>query len=383
MTGKVLIVHALFDILGGTELFALRLTQALVEQSFEVEILTATQIDQDKIKGIYGDVKLPKIIVKRVREAEYLSRLMPGKLVRLRRLLIYEEYKKDIMEARREYDLIFDTQSNLPTPVDISYIHFPALMPTRKGGLYWTAYNQLIKLLAGDYKTPRSGKILVNSTWTAHLVYRIHGVIPDILYPPVDCRFFGEVSNNSLRDKIIVTISRFTPEKELDKILNIAKELPDYHFIIVGSTGPGSEKTLNALKAKKNQLNLSNIDFKPDLPRRYLREILGKAMFYLHPHFIEHFGIAVIEAMCAGCVPIVHRDGGIWYDVISKVSNILGYRGINEVPRIIRTLENNKELYTRLRERSIEISNTFSYENFKRSTWEKICHVLRVKKLTR
>jgi glycosyltransferase involved in cell wall biosynthesis len=323
VSGRVLIVHALFDILGGGELFALKLTQALSEEGFDVEILTATSIDPGKLREIYGDVKLPKVMVKRVKEAEYLSKLMPGRLVRLRRLIIYRKYESIIEEAKEKYDLIFDTQSNLPTPVDISYIHFPMLLSTRREGLYWIIYDQLVKSLAGDYKIPRSGRVFVNSTWTAHMVYRVYGIIPDILYPPVDIEYFINISESSVREKIVVTISRFTPEKKLDKILDIARKLRDYTFIVIGSTGPGSNKVLEALNAKKDLLNTTNVEFKPNLPRHKLRDLLSKAMFYLHPEFTEHFGIAVIEAMSAGCIPIVYRDGGVWYDIVSKISNIL------------------------------------------------------------
>jgi len=115
--------------------------------------------------------------------------------------------------------------------------------------------------------------------------------------------------------------------------------------------------------------------------RKELRELLGEAMFYLHPEYTEHFGIAVVEAMSAGLVPIVYRDGGAWYDVVSQVSNILGYNNIEEVPRIIKTIEKNRELYIKLRERAIEVSKIFTYENFKKSLIEKVHYVLNVKRL--
>ena len=381
MANRALIIHALFDILGGGELFALRLAQALIEQGFDVEILTATPVDQVKLREIYGDIKLPRVKVRRVKETEYLSRLFPGRLVRLRRLIIYRKYLSFIEKARREFDIVFDTQSNLPTPADISYIHFPALLPTKRGGLYWTIYNHLVNALAWKLKIPRSGRVLVNSTWTAHIVYLVYGVVPEVLYPPVDVEYFSEAASSESRDRLIITISRFTPEKELDKILDIAKNTPDYHFIIAGSTGPGSEKELSLLKAKKERLGLFNVEFKPSLPRHELRRLLSEAMFYLHPPFIEHFGIAVIEAMSAGLVPIVYKDGGVWYDIVSKVSNILGYNRVEDVLRIIRTLEGDRNFYFELRKKSIEVSKIFNYENFKENLMEKIEYILRIKKL--
>jgi glycosyltransferase involved in cell wall biosynthesis len=384
MKGRVLIVHALFDVLGGGEFFALKLSQALAEQGFDVEILTATPVDQGKLRNIFGEVKTPRISVQRIKEAELLSKLMPGRLVRLRRLVIYRKLLPIIEEKKKKYDILIDTQSNLPTPVDISYIHFPTLIGTtsvENKGLQWFIYNQLIKQLARGFKNPRSGRILTNSTWTAHMIYKVHGVIADVVYPPVDVEYFASVSDSYKKEKLVVTVSRFTPEKKLHKILDVARELPEYSFVIVGSTGLGSEKVIEELKERIDKLRLRNVELKPNLPRSQLRELLSKALFYLHPEFTEHFGIAVIEAMSAGCIPIVYRDGGAWHDAVSKISEKLGYSNIGDVPKIIRQIEKKRQLQEELRRRSIEVSKTFSYENFKKNLAEKVYYILKVKKL--
>jgi len=384
MKDRVLIVHALFDVLGGGEFFALKLSQTLAEQGFDVEILTATPVDQGKLRNIFGEVKTPRISVKRIKEAELLSKLMPGRLVRLRRLVIYRKLLPVIEEKKKEYDILIDTQSNLPTPVDISYMHFPTLIEmtsVKNKGLQWFIYDQLVKQLARGFKNPRSGRILTNSTWTAHMIYKVHGVIADVVYPPVDVEYFTTVSNSYEKEKLVVTVSRFTPEKKLHKILDVARELPDYTFVVVGSTGLGSEKVIEDLKGRMDKLRLRNVELKPNLPRSQLRELLSKALFYLHPEFTEHFGIAVIEAMSAGCIPIVYRDGGAWHDAVSKVSEKLGYSNVSDAPKIIRQIEKERQLQEELRKRSIEVSKTFSYENFKKNLVEKVYYILKVKKL--
>jgi len=382
---RALIVHALFDILGGAEFLALNTARALMEAGFEVHILTATPIVPGRISGIFANNVLPNIIIRRVKRVEFLSKIKPGRLARFRRILVVNSYWGLLEEARKEYDLVIDTQSNLPTPVDMVYIHFPALIAYPKHelkGLLWKVYNWVVKVSARKYKIPRSSRILTNSTWTAHMIYEVHGVIADVVYPPVDIEYFNVVAGNDRREKLVVIISRFTPEKGLEKILDVARRLPDYTFTLVGSTGPGSDKVLEALKARRNELGLSNIEFKPDFPRSELRELLGRAMFYLHPEFPEHFGISIVEAMSAGVVPIVYRDGGGWYDIVSRVSESLGYNSIVDVPKIIRALEENKELYIRLREKSIEVSKLFNYESFKKNLLEKTEYIMRIKKLT-
>ncbi|MGC8982731.1 MAG: glycosyltransferase family 4 protein [Desulfurococcaceae archaeon] len=380
---KALVVHALFDVLGGGELLALRASQALQEAGFDVKILTATPVDPPVLSRVYGGVKLPEVIVKRVKTAEYASRLMPGRLVRLRRLLVYRQYMPLIEELRNEYDLVIDTQSNLPTPADLVYIHFPAILElhVERHGLQWRVYGLLVKHLARPFKAPRAGRVLTNSTWTAHMVYKAYGVVPDVVYPPVDVEFFNLYASSDKREKLVVTISRFTPEKGLEKLVEAAKVLPDYKFVFVGTVGAGSERVLGNIEEEARRSGLSNVEVRPNLPRTEVARLLGEASFYLHPPFPEHFGISIVEAMAAGAVPLVYRDGGGWYDVVSRVSSELGYCDVREVPGIIRRLEADRGLYEELRRRSVEVSKLFGYDNFKKSFLEKVSYVLRVKKL--
>lgn len=117
------------------------------------------------------------------------------------------------------------------------------------------------------------------------------------------------------------------------------------------------------------------------LQREELRGMLRDAMFYLHPPYPEHFGISIVEAMSAGLIPIVYRDGGAWYDVVSKVSSMLGYSDIDSVPGIIKNLRITRS-FTLLKNKSIEVSSTFTYESFRKNLVEKINYMLRVKKLS-
>jgi len=119
------------------------------------------------------------------------------------------------------------------------------------------------------------------------------------------------------------------------------------------------------LKKRIKEEGLDNVELLTNLPRDRLRELLGRARYYLHPSFPEHFGIAVVEAMATGCIPIVYRDGGAWFDIVSRVSDILGYSDVNEVPGIIRRIESDRVLYEELENKSISVSKEFNYERFK------------------
>jgi glycosyltransferase involved in cell wall biosynthesis len=273
------------------------------------------------------------------------------------------------MEKNRDkYDLIIDTSSNMPTGADIVYVHYPALLgTTSKSGLYWRIYDKLVqhmsKRLLGKPKL-----VLCNSTWTVEKFKSVYkgDLNVNVLHPPVSVEYYGEVSGNTKRENIVVTVSRFTPVKNLERIVDVAKALGEFKFIIAGSKAKYSEPVIDKINAKIKEFRVNNVELLTDISRSELRNVLGTAKYYLHPPFAEHFGIAVVEAMSAGLVPIVYRDGGVWYDVVSRVSVMLAYSDISEVPSVIRKLKENMDLYVKLRERSIEISKLFSYENFKK-----------------
>ncbi len=64
-----------------------------------------------------------------------------------------------------------------------------------------------------------------------------------------------------------------------------------------------------------------DVDVRPDVDRPTLRRLRGEASIFWHaagfgedlerdPNRAEHFGIVTVEAMAAGCVPVVFDAGG-------------------------------------------------------------------------
>jgi glycosyltransferase involved in cell wall biosynthesis len=304
----------------------------------------------------------PKRLV--VHETPRFIRLLGvgGRFVRLRRLLLINDILKKL---RGEYDLIIDTSSNMPTGADVLYVHYPAILTSGKSGLHWMLYDKLVqhafKRLLGRPKL-----VLCNSSWTAEKFKSayIMDLEVDVLHPPVDVEFFSKVVGNS-KENAVVTVSRFTPEKNMEKIVDITGKLRGFKFIMIGGRTKYSEPVISKINARIRELRADNVELLFNVPRDKLREILGTAKYYLHPPFAEHFGIAVVEAMSAGCIPIVYRDGGAWLDVVSRVSDTLGYYDIRVVPAIIREIEEDKKLYEKLKKRSIEVSSMFTYSRFK------------------
>ena len=113
----------------------------------------------------------------------------------------------------------------------------------------------------------------------------------------------------------------------IPEIASLMKER-NVKFVIIGfSHDAGSLKEINA---QIKELNLEKkITILTDVPRKEIRQLLGKAKVYLHPPTLEHFGISIAEAMAMGCLPVVYNKGGTKefvppeyrYETIQEASN--------------------------------------------------------------
>jgi glycosyltransferase involved in cell wall biosynthesis len=373
-----IIIHPLLEVGGGAEKLALEMHRALRELGYESRILTFV-VDEDRLRSAIGLLTPGFKPVLEVHGLPVTSRLMDvvtagmtrGRMVRLRRALLTGSLIERVQRGGGE--LLIDTASHLPTPVDISYVHFPLLLSEKHSGLVWGVYNWLVRRVARSL-TGDTRLVLVNSTWTKRVFNSIYGsrYRVEILYPPVDVEYF--YSGNKAREKTVVTVSRFSPEKRLESILIAAREMPDYHFYILGSATSTSKRVLGMLSEKIAEYGLENVEVRPNVTREELKGILSRAMFYLHPPYPEHFGLSVAEAVAAGAIPIVYRDGGAWTDIVSKIDSSLGYNDISEVPKIVRELEGRPDFLNELRERGQNIVKDFTYDRFK----ERLAGIIRL-----
>ena len=92
---------------------------------------------------------------------------------------------------------------------------------------------------------------------------------------------------------------------------------------------------------------------------------MAEAKVYVHCARNEQFGIAIVEAMAARCVPVVHDSGGPREIVTQDV----GYRWQNtlEASQKISTLMEDDELRERLSRSSASRAELFSNDVFESS----------------
>jgi len=158
--------------------------------------------------------------------------------------------------------------------------------------------------------------------------------------------------------------------------------VPEAEFYLVGSVSRYSGSVIEKVRATAETYKADNFHMVFNASREQLAELLGKAKVYLHPPFPEHFGMAIAEAMSAGAVPVVFKDGGGWTDIVGPFDKSLGYQDLAEAVNIIKVLLwDSNELREKSKKASLHASR-FSYEKFKVNLADHLAHAQLLKKLS-
>ena len=103
----------------------------------------------------------------------------------------------------------------------------------------------------------------------------------------------------------IVWVARWDPQKRPDMVLLIAKQLPEFKFIMIGTaniTSIHSEVVENYLKNKIS--NLKNVKILGFVSEEVKREIIGRSWALLNTSIREGLPITFLESLAEG-TPIV------------------------------------------------------------------------------
>ena len=127
-----------------------------------------------------------------------------------------------------------------------------------------------------------------------------------IIYPPVDMDSFK--ANRVAKRRQVVSLGRFVPDKRQVVQIKVAMSLPDWPFYIVGFAGNGAY--FGQCRALVEKQAMQNVHLRPDAPYTEAKTILAESRYFLHTLVAEPFGLTAVQAIAAGCLPLVHNSGG-------------------------------------------------------------------------
>ncbi len=171
--------------------------------------------------------------------------------------------------------------------------------------------------------------IIVNSKFSKKWVRNYWQRESKVIYPPVKMVYKKYSFKKIRKSNQICSVGRFFTTghgKKQEILIEGFKKFydagfNDWQLHLIGGVGQ-DERSLKFIEKLKNQALNYPIFIHTNISRRKLIKILRSSRFYWHatgygesrlrhPILFEHFGIAAVEAISAGCIPILYNGGGL------------------------------------------------------------------------
>lgn len=277
------------DTLGGGEKYCLTLAEYLLKRGAEVDLFWEEEDLKEKIEQRLGiDIK----------KANFVP--VPKGI-----------FKKFIVQ--RKYDLLFFMgDGSIP------------LMFGKKNILHFQVPFSGIRgdRLSNRIKLRMVHKVICNSRFTQKLIDKEFKIKSEVVYPPIDIGKFKP----GKKENMILSVGRFSrllQVKNQDILIRSFKNLfkrglKSWELVLAGGSEVGSGNYVLQLRKMAEGYPiriLENVSLS-ELSSYYARaKLFWAANGYgveedKCPEKVEHFGIAVVEAMSAGAVPLLVAKGG-------------------------------------------------------------------------
>ena len=338
---------------GGAEKILLEIMDMLNGDGHETVLYTLDRTDWGRLKAKWGTETTPSV------EHYYRKgQISPGNAIDW----TYSAglYLWMLWRAQQEGGITLNNYGEVfPFISDISYVHgypfFSGEGDNQYGLPLWPYSKWLYMEMYRGLSERLSGVVIANSSYTARIIEDATGNSPEIVYPFVD-----QVRAKIYKTGNVLTISRINHGKNLNMLFDVAARIRGTRFIIAGTASP------NALDLVREISRARRFRFHLNPSKEDIHGLMAESSVYFSTQPNETFGMAIVEAMSAGCVPLVYRDGGPWYDILEGKEGVgLAYETVEEASRKIKHVMEDEALRETLRRRAIERSKVFSVERFR------------------
>jgi len=349
---KILVIHPYLSDIGGAEEVLINILEALMKRKHDVFVLGKFPKKSE----------FEKIASANITQIPYDSSGFEIKRFQAYQKLLFKHdfLRNKLSKKIGHVDLEISTQDPMfflgVGKKQIAYVHFPENLTrlmeggNRRSKFFWKLFYLPISLRLRQ-RVSKANLLLCNSEYTKDAIMRYWGITALVVYPPVDVNDFHPAP----KEDFVVSVGRFVPIKNYELIVEVAKLMPSLKFIIIGR-----RRVSDDYYEKIKRLKPANVELIGDATRSEIVSKLSRAKIYLHAMVGEHFGISVVEAMAAGCIPIVHDSGGP-KEVIGPFGYV--YKSTAECVECV-----NKALESKIEPQKIaERTKHFSSENFKKN----------------
>jgi len=285
---KAIFYDPYLETVGGGERYVLTLVEYLLQKDWEVTVI--------------GEEKLKEKIVSRFNLNLDKVKFSSGATNLVSRWQTY-----------RNYDLLFWlSDGSIPWLFSKKNIlHFQVPFHDVNG-----------RSLQNQLKLKNIFSVVCNSEFTKGFIDKEFGVNSVVIYPPVEVELF----KTGKKENIILAVGRFSQllqAKRQDVLIEVFRRMVDeglngWQLILAGGADVGATGYLEKLKSQSRGYPIEVLE---NLPFEKVQDLYGKAKIFWNasgyeidenenPEKVEHFGMVIVEAMAAGCVPIVVGKGG-------------------------------------------------------------------------
>ncbi len=324
---KAAIYDPYLDTLGGGERYSLEVASYLSKNGYQVDVFW----DESSIKS-----KIKERLNIEVEQLNFISNI----------------FKKDDKIGKKNlknYDLVFFlSDGSIPfLTAKQNILHFQVPFHDVGGGRF---INRI--------KLRRINDIICNSFFTKRFIDREYGVNSKVIYPPVAIDSFKPLK----KENFIISVGRFTDllhNKRQDVLIEVFKKmkLKDWKLLLIGGDEEGKRYVADLRKkAQGFPIEIITSPRFSDLKRLYGQaKIFWTAAGFAideekEPEKVEHFGMTTVEAMAAGCVPVVIKKGGQSEIVKEEENGLLWEREEELIKKTLRLIKDEKLLLKLARE---------------------------------
>ncbi len=341
------------DTLGGGEKYIFEIIKVFEDKGYEINIFWDSNL-QDEIKIRFNI------------DFKYLISFSPN---------IFKKkssfFKKLLLLNKFDYFFYVTDGSYFVSTAKKNFIY--CMVPQKK--LY--KIDLLNKIKTSNYKFISHSKF--TQSWLSKW-----GINSQVIYPYLGQEFINTEIQQIKKEKIILVVGRFFKDlhtkrhdlaiklfQELKKTNNLFKQ---YKLILVGGLNESDESYFLQLKKLANKDE--SIIFKTNISANELFELYRKSLIYWHltgfgvdqekhPEFLEHLGIAPLEAMSMGCLVFCYNAGGP-KEVIENNHNGFLFNTEKELLDKTGSIINNEKLAKSVQQNAKAfIKNGFSYKVFR------------------
>ncbi len=305
-------------ITGGGEKYLFTIAEVL-SRKHQVYLLSHTPFDYTNLARRLN-VNLERV---------HVSVVPYGKTKRILSGLFHKEYDLFVTMSNHIYPYLFSQGRK-----NILHIQFPFLDRFERCPVVNLPSRLLSFIMLQSYD-----RIVCNSSFTRRWINkRCEKKLPiDVLYPPCDVEQFAP----GKKENIILSVGRYFVgwhNKKQFELVRMFKKLVDgglsgWEYHQAGSTLPGRPDQ-DYLRMVREEAEGHSIYIHTDVPFEEMKSLYARSKIYWHatgldedelryPERMEHFGISTVEAMAAGCVPVVINRGGQPEIVTPEVNGLL------------------------------------------------------------